>query len=155
MDIKIRKGTKEDIKKVYDLVLELARFEKAEHEVINTPEKMMEEGFGSKPFFQFFVAEKANEIIGMALYFFSYSTWKGKSLYLDDLVVTEEYRNRGIGKSLMIEVIKEAKKENCGKLHWQVLDWNEPAINYYKALGSSFDGEWINCALTNDQLNRY
>lgn len=155
MEIQIRKGVADDIDKAFDLVMELARYEKAESEVINTAEQMKEDGFGDRPIFQFFVAEKGDKIIGMALYFYSYSTWKGKSVYMDDLIVTEEYRSKGIGKSLMIQVIKEAKKEKCGKLHWQVLDWNEPAINYYESLGANFDAGWINCDLKSEQLSRF
>ncbi len=151
-DILIRKGTIDDIEEVFDLVLELARFEKEEHQVLNSVDRMKEEGFSANPAFEFFVAESAEKIVGMALYYFSYSTWKGKSLYIDDLVVYPEYRRQGIGDQLMKKVLEIGKEENCGKVHWQVLDWNEPAINYYKKIGAEFDGAWINCAIPNCKL---
>ncbi len=150
----IRKGKEEDLPQVLTLIKELATFEKAPEEVVNTIDKMSEEGFGDRRYFEFYVAETDQKIVGLALYFFSYSTWKGKSLYLDDIIVTEAYRGKGIGKKLFNQVAKAAKTENCGKMHWQVLDWNTPAINYYKKLGASFDGEWINCALSREQLNQ-
>lgn len=146
-EVLIRKGKKEDLIQVLGLVKELAVFERAENEVVNTVERMEEEGFGTTPSFDFFVADHNGKIVGMALYFFSYSTWKGRSLYLDDLIVTEKYRKNGIGDKLFNAVLEVAKKENCGKMHWQVLDWNTPAINYYKKQGSAFDGSWINCAI--------
>lgn len=148
----IRKGIKEDIDQVFQLVLELARFENAEHEVKNSVSRMKEEGFKNNPAFEFFVAEFEEKIVGMALYYFSYSTWKGRSIYIDDLVVLENYRRQGIGDRLLKEVLKVAKKEKCGKVHWQVLDWNKPAINYYRKIGAEFDGEWINCAISYEQL---
>ena len=151
----IRKGQEDDLPQVLELVKELATFEKAPEEVVNTTEKMIGEGFGNRPYFEFFIAEEHEQIIGLALYFFSYSTWKGKSLYLDDIIVTETSRGKGIGKALFKKVAEVAKDENCGKMHWQVLDWNEPAIDYYKKLGASFDREWINCALTSEQLKNY
>jgi len=147
----IRKGKKEDIPQVFNLVKELSIFEKAEEKVANTIERMEMEGFGDNPAFKFFVAEVNGQIVGMALYYFSYSTWKGRSLYIDDLIVTEAFRKKGIGDQLFQKVFEVAKKEKCGKIHWQVLDWNTPAINYYKKLGAEFEGEWINCAITSDK----
>ncbi len=150
-EIIIRKGREEDLEQVLDLVKELAVFEKAEHEVSNSVERMKKEGFGDRPAFEFFVAEISNRIVGIALYYFSYSTWKGRSLYLDDLIVTEKYRRNGIGDKLFQAVYKVAKDENCGKIHWQVLSWNEPAIKYYEKVGASFDDDWVNCAITYDK----
>lgn len=151
-DILIRWGTKDDLPRVFALVKELSIFERAEHEVTNTVEKMEKEGFGEHPAFSFFVAELGNEIVGLALYYFSYSTWKGRSLYIDDLIVTEKYRKNGIGDKLFKAVLQVAKEESCGKIHWQVLDWNQPAINYYSKIGASFDDGWINCAITSDKF---
>ena len=154
MTASIRKGVKSDLPDVLKLIKELAKFEKAPDEVENTIERMELEGFGSRPYFEFFVAEVDSNIVGLALYFFSYSTWKGKSLYLDDLIVQKEYRGEGIGTQLFNELLKVAKESNCGKVHWQVLDWNEPAIEYYKKIGSEFDEEWINCAIPNNKISK-
>ena len=148
----IRKGSIEDVEAVFDLVLELARFENAEDKVTNSVTRMKEEGFGPNPAFGFFVAEVDRKIVGMALYYFSNSTWKGRSLYIDDLVVYPGYRRQGIGDQLMQKVLEVAREQKCGKVHWQVLDWNKPAIEYYRKIGAEFDGEWINCALAFDRL---
>ena len=155
MDIIIRKGNKEDLPQVFDLIMELAEFEKAPHEVDNTVEQMMEDGFGKQPVFGFIVAVLDEKIIGLSLYYYRYSTWKGKLLYLEDLIVTEEYRKNGIGKRLLDATVREALKLNCTGMQWQVLDWNEPAIEFYKKLGASFDAEWVNCRLTREQLENY
>ncbi len=145
MKINIRKGEPKDIQATYDLIKELAIYEKAGDKVVNTPEGMLQDGFGKNPAFQLFVAENEGEVIGIALYFFSYSTWKGRCLYLDDLVVSEKLRGNGIGKMLIDRLIEEAKTQNCAMVHWQVLDWNEPAIRFYNRLNAELDGEWVNC----------
>ncbi|MCC5930527.1 MAG: GNAT family N-acetyltransferase [Cyclobacteriaceae bacterium] len=155
MEITIRKGEKRDLQGVMQLVQELAEFENASHEVQNTKERMEAEGFGENPAFEFFVAEYDNQIIGIALYFFSYSTWKGRSCFLDDLIVTEAFRGKGVGKKLFNKVAEVAKNQNCGKMHWQVLDWNAPAIAYYKSLNAKFDAAWVNCWLDNEALQNY
>lgn len=152
MSVTIRKGERQDIPSVYKLVKELAEFEKAPHEVVNTVDQMKEDGFGDRRFFEFYVAESKGDIVGLALYFFSYSTWKGKSLYVDDLIVNESHRGKGIGTLLFNKIFEIAESESCGKVHWQVLDWNEPAIKYYEKLGAAFDGEWLNCHLTLEQV---
>ena len=143
----IRKGTKQDLLSVLDLIHELALFEKAPEQVTNTVNDMEEDGFGKNPVFNFYVAELNNKIIGIAVYFIKYSTWKGKGLYLDDLFVTEKFRGKGIGKKLFDIVIEEAKKINAKQLHWQVLDWNTPAIDFYKKYGATIDAEWLDCKL--------
>lgn len=148
--ITIRKGEKRDIPQVFRLIQELAAFEKAPGEVANSVERMEKEGFGAHPAFEFYVAESGSEVIGIALYYFSYSTWKGRSLYIDDLIVTEKYRKNGIGDKLFRTVLEVAKAENCGKIHWQVLDWNQPAINYYSKIGARFEKEWLNCSIVLD-----
>ncbi|MTI30523.1 GNAT family N-acetyltransferase [Xanthovirga aplysinae] len=150
--INIRKGKKEDLPQVLKLIHELAVFEKAPNEVENNVEKMLEDGFGEKPVFEFFVAETDTQIIGTAIYYYSYSTWKGRCLYLEDLVVSESFKRQGIGKLLFNQLISQAKKEKVARLSWQVLDWNEPAINFYKKLNADLDSEWINCKLTREQL---
>ena len=143
----IRKGIKEDIPQVLDLVKELAEYENALEKVSNTVEIMVKDGFGNNPVYDLFVAENNSQVIGIAITFFRYSTWKGKVLYLEDLVVKNQDRRKGIGKKLFEEVIEFAKKENCVGLSLQVLDWNESAINFYKKYNVDFDDEWINCYL--------
>ena len=143
----IRKGIKEDIPQVLDLVKELAEYENALEKVSNTVEIMVKDGFGNNPVYDLFVAENNSRVIGIAITFFRYSTWKGKVLYLEDLVIKNQDRRKGIGKKLFEEVIEFAKKENCVGLSLQVLDWNESAINFYKKYNVDFDDEWINCYL--------
>ncbi len=143
----IRKGIKQDLPGVLKLVRELALFEKAPEQVINTVSDMEKDGFGERPVFEFYVATIENEIVGIAVYFIKYSTWKGKGIYLDDLLVTERHRGKGIGKKLFDTVIEEAKKINARQLHWQVLDWNTPAIDFYKKYGASIDAEWLDCKI--------
>lgn len=151
----VRKGKPEDLKAVYNLVMELAIYEKAEHEVANSIERMTEDGFGKKPVFEFFVAEIEGQILGTAIFYYRYSTWKGKAIYLEDLVVSELARGKGYGKLLLDAIVMEAKATNSKQVRWQVLDWNEPAINFYKKLGADLDEEWINCTLSERQIHAY
>jgi GNAT superfamily N-acetyltransferase len=152
MNITIRKGIKTDIPQVLNLIKELAIYEKAPQEVTNTVAQMEKEGFGENPAYEMFVAEINATIVGIAVYFYSYSTWKGRCMYLDDIVVTESMRGKGIGDKLFKTVINKAKEENVPKLHWQVLDWNEPAINFYQKFKADLDPEWINGKLTREQI---
>ena len=151
----IRKGTKADLPAAFELIYELAVYEKAPREVDNTVERMEEDGFGPKPVFGYFVAEEDGEIKGIALYYYRYSTWKGKSLYLEDLVVRASARGRGLGKRLFDAIVEEAKATRCRQINWQVLDWNEPAIRFYKRLGAQLDGEWVNGKLDHQQILGY
>ena len=148
----IRVGVKKDLPRVLELVKELAEFEKSPHEVINTVELMEHDGFGPNPIFGMFVAEVDGQIVGISLYYWRYSTWKGKRLYLEDIVVTESMRGAGIGKKLFDRTMQHTLDENCSGMMWQVLDWNEPAINFYKKYGSKIDGEWMNCTLERHQI---
>jgi len=143
--INIRIGVKEDLPAVFELVKELAVYENGQDQVINSLEKMEDDGFGSHPIYGLIVAELNGSIIGSAIYYYRYSTWKGKRMYLEDLIVTEKERGKGAGKMLFDEILEIAKKTNCTGMMWQVLDWNEPAINFYKKYQTNFDGEWINC----------
>lgn len=147
MKVDIRRGREADLPAVLELIRELALFEKAPQEVTNTVEMMKQDGFGKNPVFKLLVAETEGQVVGIAVYFFKYSTWKGKGIYLDDIVVKESLRGQGIGRKLFDEVLEECKRNDCKQLHWQVLDWNEPAINFYKKYNASFDGEWVNCKL--------
>jgi GNAT superfamily N-acetyltransferase len=155
MNIAIRKGTKTDLPAVLNLVKELAIYEKAPNEVTVTLSEMERDGFGENPIFSFFVAETDGKVVGIALYYIKYSTWKGKCVFLEDIIVTEAYRQYGIGKKLFDEVAKVAKAMNVKRLEWQVLEWNEPAIKFYKKLNSHFDEEWINCKLTDKEIQEY
>ncbi len=150
--LSIREGRPEDLKQVLNLIQELAVYEKAGDEVDNTVERMQEDAFGDQPVFKFLVAENIGKIIGTAIYYYSYSTWKGRCIHLEDLVVTESQRNKGVGKRLLDSMIHTAKQEGVNRLTWQVLDWNEPAIEFYKKYKASFDGEWINCKITKADL---
>ncbi|HLP21801.1 MAG TPA: GNAT family N-acetyltransferase, partial [Chitinophagales bacterium] len=125
--------------------------------VVNTEAKLKADGFGKNPLYGVFVAEAAdtNEIIGMALYYTAYSTWKGKMLFLDDLVVTESYRRYGIGRKLINEFLLEAKNQEVNQVRWQVLDWNERAIEFYKSLNVQFDSEWITVKMSKEQIADY
>lgn len=155
MNISIRKGIKSDLPNVLELVKELAAYEKAPLEVTVTTEEMERDGFGKDPVFKFFVAEAEGTIVGMALYYTKYSTWKGKCIFLEDIIVTEKFRKYGIGKQLFDEVVRIAKENKVKRLEWQVLEWNTPAIEFYKKLNSNFDKEWINCKLTEEQIQDY
>lgn len=152
--IEIRQGKKEDLPRVLELVKELAEFERAPDEVTNTVALMEQDGFGANPVYGFFVAEKAGTIIGLSLYYWRYSTWKGKRLYLEDIIVTEIERGLGAGKLLFDRTMQKALEENCTGMMWQVLEWNEPAINFYKKYGSKLDSEWVNCNLEADQIKK-
>jgi GNAT superfamily N-acetyltransferase len=149
----IRPGKKADLPRVLELIKELALYEKAPHEVTNTLALMEHDGFGPNPIYGFFVAENEhNRIVGLSLYYWRYSTWKGKRLYLEDIIVTERERGAGIGKLLFDRTMQHALDQNCTGMMWQVLDWNEPAINFYKKYGSKLDGEWVNCHLESSQI---
>lgn len=150
----VRKGKKEDLPQVLGLIQELADYENASDSVLNTVEMMQEDGFGPKPVFDFFVADQNSSILGAAIYYYRYSTWKGRWLYLEDLVVTESQRGKGIGKLLFEECVEKAKLEKCTGMSWQVLDWNDPAINFYKKYPTTFDGEWLNCAFYKEDLDK-
>jgi GNAT superfamily N-acetyltransferase len=135
------------------LIRELAEYEKAPEEVTNTIEMMTRDGFGENPVYGFYVAEEFQQIIGISIYYYRYSTWKGKKLYLEDIIVTESKRGNGIGKKLFDQTVHKAIEEDCQGMSWQVLNWNEPAIRFYREkYQSSFDDEWINCALDRNQL---
>lgn len=139
----IRKGQDADFEAIMEMIKALALFEREPDAVVNTVERMHEE----KEYFQFYVAEIDGKIVGMALYFFAYYTWVGKSLYLDDLYVKPEYRGMNIGKALLEKIVAIAKEEKCKRMRWQVLDWNTTAIEFYKKMNASLSQEWINCDL--------
>ena len=143
MQVIIRKAEVTDMEAIHALVKELAEYEKGLHRVTTSAEsyrKDFEEGV-----FDAYVAELNNEIVGMALYYMNFSTWRGKMLYLEDFIVKESMRGHGIGAKLFDAFVEEAKRQDCSMAKWQVLDWNEPAINFYKKYDVVFDKEWIDC----------
>ena len=147
-NITIRRAVREDCPRLLELVQELAEFERAPEEVTVTQEHFTESGFGAKPVWWAFVADVDGVIQGFALYYIRFSTWKGQRMYLEDLYVTEEMRGKGLGKLLFDQLIKEAQRKKLNGIMWQVLEWNEPAINFYKKYNATFDGEWVNCGIT-------
>jgi GNAT superfamily N-acetyltransferase len=147
MDILIRRAKKSDCVRLLELVKELAVYEKAPDEVTVTLAHFEESGFGENPVWWAFVAEVNGVVVGLALYYIRYSTWKGQRMYLEDILVTEEMRGKEIGSMLFDQLIQEAKEKKLKGMNWQVLDWNEPAINFYKKYNASFDPEWINCSI--------
>lgn len=153
----IREGKKEDLPRILELIHELAIYEKAPEEVINTVELMEKDGFGPHPVFGFFVCEKdeTHQIIGTAIYYYRYSTWKGKRIYLEDLIVTESERGHGAGKLLFNAIMEKGLAEECSGMMWQVLDWNEPAINFYKKYyHATIEEDWFNCHLQDFEIKK-
>ncbi|MCU0419223.1 MAG: GNAT family N-acetyltransferase [Cyclobacteriaceae bacterium] len=150
----IREGTEADLPRALELIKELAAYERALPEVTNTVEQMRADGFGPQPIYAFFVAEAEGLLVGLSLYYFRYSTWKGKRLYLEDIIVTEAYRGRGVGKALFDRTLEQALRDGCTGMMWQVLDWNAPSIKFYERYGTRFDHAWINCHLEADQIER-
>jgi GNAT superfamily N-acetyltransferase len=146
--ITIRKAIQADIPDIIALVKELALFEKAPEEVTVTAEDYLQNGFKENRLFDCNLAYFDGELAGFSLWYFRFSTWKGKRLYLEDLYVREQFRGKGIGKILLNQVIDEAKVTQCSGLMWQVLEWNEPAIKFYKKYNAQLDGEWINVNLS-------
>jgi GNAT superfamily N-acetyltransferase len=152
METNIRRAVREDCPRLMELIGELAEFEKAGPVAVTATLAHFEEsGFGEKPVWWGFVAENipdaGGKIVGFALYYIRYSSWKGQRLYLEDLIVTREMRGKGIGKLLFERLIAEMKERKYSGMVWQVLDWNEPAIQFYKKYGAILEPEWINCLL--------
>ncbi|HMO91172.1 MAG TPA: GNAT family N-acetyltransferase [Pirellulaceae bacterium] len=153
--VMIRPGEVSDIPRLLELIQELATFEREPHAVKATQASMLRDGFGDNPVFGSFVAELSQQVVGMAIYYYRYSTWRGRCLYLEDLVVTESARGRGIGKKLFEQTVSKAKQENCQGLFWQVLDWNQPAIDFYLQYGAQIESQWLTCYLTKQQLDAW
>jgi GNAT superfamily N-acetyltransferase len=146
-NIIIRRAERTDCNRMLELVTELAIFERAPDQVTVDPLHFEESGFGPNPVYWAFVAESASVIVGFALYYIRYSTWKGQRMYLEDIFVTESWRGKQIGKMLLDRLIIEAKEKKFQGITWQVLEWNEPAINFYKKYNAKFDGEWLTASI--------
>ncbi len=144
----IRRAIQDDCVRIMELVQELAEYEKAPEEVTVSLTHFQESGFGPNPVWWAFVAEVDGRVQGFALYYIRYSTWKGQRMYLEDILVTEQMRGKQLGKLLFDRLLIEAKEKNLNGMVWQVLEWNEPAINFYKKYQASFDAEWVNCSIS-------
>ena len=143
----IRRAVKDDCPRLLELVQELATYERAPGEVTVTLDHFSESGFGKQPVWWAFVAEVNERVVGFALYYIRYSTWKGQAMYLEDILITNEMRGKGIGKLLFDRLIEESRDKKFNRIIWQVLDWNEPAINFYKKYNADFDAGWLNCSI--------
>ena len=152
MEVQIRVARREDCPRLLELIKELALYERAPQEVTVDLQHFEDAGFGSQPVWKAFVAEVDGFIAGFALYYVRYSTWKGSRLYLEDLIVTEAMRSRGIGKLLFNRTVQEARELGFNGMSWQVLDWNEPAINFYKKYEAGLEAGWLNASLSTEQI---
>jgi len=148
----LRVATKQDCPRLLELIIELAVYEKEPDAVTVSLQEFEDAGFGSKPVWKAFVAEVNGVIVGFAMYYIRYSTWKGRRLYLEDLIVTEDMRGKKIGKLLFERMLTETRELGLSGMVWQVLDWNEPAINFYKKYGANIEDGWLNAALSEEQI---
>lgn len=151
----IRKAREEDMASVLELIKELAVYEKEPEAVIVTVEDLIRDGFGEDPLFYCYVAEEDGSTVGMALYYYRYSTWKGRTLHLEDLVVKESERGSGIGFALYSEIIKIAHQENVQRMEWNVLDWNTPAIDFYEKSGATVLKDWLVAQMSRDGIEQF
>lgn len=149
----IREGVASDVPHLLRMIKALADYEKAADQVVLTEADLLRDGFGGAPTFKLLVAELNDQVVGIALYYPRYSTWKGSTLYLEDLIVDEAYRRNGIGTSLLLALVNVAAQEGSARLEWQVLDWNTSAIDFYKKLGATIETEWYNCKFNNGQFS--
>ena len=154
MQVKIRPAEPTDVKAILALINELALFEKAPEQVINSEAQLLKDGFGQEALYSCFVAELNAEVIGISFCYVRYSTWKGACLYLEDLIVTEQHRRKGIGKQLLMHTIEFAKSKGYKRLQWQVLDWNAPAINFYKKYDALLEAGWLNAHLQDYEIKK-
>ena len=151
----IRKGTPEDMEAVLSLIQELADFENEPNAVVITVEDLIRDGFSSTPLFHVFVAEVENQIVGIALYYYRYSTWKGKTIHLEDLVVKENMRRSGVGFALYSEIMKQGKRDKVRRIDWNVLDWNTPAIEFYEKSGAKVLIDWRVAQMDEEGINYF
>lgn len=153
--LSIRPALPEDARLILDFIRGLAEYERAPEQAIATEADILRDGFGSNPKFQCVIAEWDDQPAGFAFYFYNYSTWQGRpGLYLEDLFVYAHFRGKGIGKALLIYLAQVAVRENCGRFQWQVLDWNQPAIDFYESLGAKKLSEWITMRVEGDAIEK-
>tara|TARA_B100000378_G_C17985964_1_gene392150 strand:- start:2 stop:472 length:471 start_codon:yes stop_codon:yes gene_type:complete len=155
MDITIRKAKKEDMSRVHELIMELAVYEKLPQEVEVNPSDLVNDGFGEKPLFHCFVAEVNSTVEGMAILYNRYSTWKGKTVHLEDLIVTKNMRNKGIGALLLDKVILFGKEMSVKRISWEVIDWNKKAIKFYERKGAKLISDWSIIHLNKEAIKNY
>ena len=153
-EIRVRKGVEGDCQAVLDLITELAIYEKEPDAVDVSLQQLIDDGFGPNPAYSLLVGEVDGEVKGIALFYEKYSTWKGRALFLEDLIVTESCRGLGLGLMLFKAVIKEAHNRSAGRMEWQVLDWNTPSIDFYKSFGASIESEWLNGRFSKEQIKK-
>ncbi len=151
----IRKGIPEDMKSVLELIQELADFEKEPDAVVVTVDDLIRDGFGPTPLFYVFVAEVELKIVGIALYYYRYSTWKGKTIHLEDLIVKDSMRGTGLGFALYSEIIKQGKKDGVRRIEWGVLDWNTNAIEFYQKSGAKVLDDWRVAQMDESAINYF
>ncbi len=155
-NVSIRPATEADMPAVFRLVEALAEYERAADQVKTSPAIYLRDGFGDRPWFHSLVATRPEEgIVGMALYYFAYSTWKGRMIFLEDFVVAQTHRRQGIGRRLIDALVEVALRHDVQLLKWEVLDWNQPAIDMYRSLGSQFDEGWIDVKIFRDQMDTW
>jgi GNAT superfamily N-acetyltransferase len=153
--LKIRDASENDIPLILQFIRELAEYEKEPQSAVATAQDLKRDGFSAPPKFRVLIAEWQGAPAGFALYFYHYSTWRGRpTLFLEDLFVRPEFRGKGIGKALLVYLAQIAVRENCGRFEWQVLDWNTPSIEFYKSLGAVVMKEWLTMRVADDALSR-
>lgn len=153
--LSIRPATKQDAPLIVQFVRDLAEYERDPRAAVATEQDFLRDGFGAEPKFHIVFAEWDGKPAGFAFYFYNYSTWQGRpGLYLEDLFVKPEFRGKGIGKALLLHLAKIAVENNCGRYQWQVLDWNAPAIDFYKSLGAEMMKEWLTMRVDGEALKR-
>ena len=154
LEVKLRKALPSDMQAVLQLIKELAEYEKAPQEVTVTADELIHDGF-TADLFKCIVAEIDSQVIGMALYYPRYSTWKGRTIHLEDFIVKEEHRKKGIGKKLFDAVVKEAKDFGAKRFEWVVLEWNTPALNFYDKINAQYEKDWFLAQLREEQIQHY
>lgn len=156
MSITIRPACPEDATAIYDMIYELAMYEKAPEEVVTTPDEIRETLFSASNKTEALICESEGKTIGYAVFFTSYSTWLGRNgIYMEDLYITPDHRGKGAGKALLKNIAQSAVKRNCGRLEWSVLDWNQPAIDFYLSIGALPQSEWVRYRLDGEALLKF
>lgn len=156
MSLTIRPASPEDASAIYDMIYELAVYEKAPQEVVTTPDEIRETLFGAGSNTEALICEIAGKIVGYAVFFTSYSTWLGRNgIYMEDLYISPDYRGQGAGRAMLKQIAQYAVQRRCGRLEWSVLDWNQPAIDFYLSIGALPQSEWVRYRLDGDALLKF